>query len=391
MVAISLFALPFLVTAVVGSVIYKGFVNDPLGQASLAVDGSGHLIVSNIGSSGQDGVRVAFGSQPFEWELALPAAASGPDGAYVDLTSVGMVDGVLGQEILSLRVIDVGNLYELRVDTSALQSGSLSVSTQHQDLVPDVTDHSPPPSPSHAVARFAAGDLRIGSALVGAVTVFQTLRFDTPTVVELPASGFGPHVASSINLATVSGLHIAGFTDTFELRAAGIDPVVIEDEDTLPDCLQISSYCTAKTSSAGCVASMASDPELSCTTGLGCERLQLANPRRPRLQERHSILQLPGRRGPSVLRWHAVHDTAARTQSDHERWRHEPARLRRIVRVDHQRRRPLGCRPRPIGLGPVVDPRPAKRPRDTRNGALERNPVPLQLTERALPSSSSPW
>ena len=257
------FALP--ASADGADVLYQGFLNEPLGQACLTPDANGNLIVSNIGSSGLDGVAVDFGATPFEWELALPDAADGPDGAFVAFTTTGVVDGQPDQELLTLRIEDLGNLWGLMVDTSGLMSGSMFLSAAQQDIVFS-SDFTPPPPAATVVATFPSGAIRMNPVFAGDVAVFAQLRFDEPTAFTFPQVGVAS-ATSAIGITAVGGPKVAGQGLRFEMRIADLDPVVIEDEDTLPDCVDpflAGVYCTAKTSSAGCVASMLPDAELGC-------------------------------------------------------------------------------------------------------------------------------
>lgn len=258
-----------------GDVTYQGFVNEPLGQARLAIDANGHLVVSGIGSSGQDGVAVTFGvfpaqPNPFEWELDLPDAASAPDGAYVELTTIGIVDALPDQVLQVYRIEDLGGLWGLKIDTTPLMSGSLSLSATDEDVVYG-SGSSPPSAPSTTLATFATGALRVNPVFAGDVAVFASLRFDQPSPFAFPQTGASAET-TEISWIAVGGPKIAGVGLRFELRAAGLDPLVIEDEDTIPDCVDpflAGAYCTAKTSSAGCVASIWPDAELGCTPTSG--------------------------------------------------------------------------------------------------------------------------
>ena len=60
--------------------------------------------------------------------------------------------------------------------------------------------------------------------------VQQILAYETD-LLELPDGAAGFHASQEITLRTDAGAHIAGFSDTFELRAANLDPLVIEAED----------------------------------------------------------------------------------------------------------------------------------------------------------------
>ncbi len=68
----------------------SGLPHAALGQANLGVDGAGTLVVSNIGSSGQDGVRIDSGETSFHRSRWTDLSAA-PDGAVIEIeaTAVG--------------------------------------------------------------------------------------------------------------------------------------------------------------------------------------------------------------------------------------------------------------------------------------------------------------
>lgn len=90
------------------SVTHFGFEHTPLGQAQLDVAPSGNLVVSNIGSSGQDGVHVdLLGSDYF---TVMFDANGTQRGDFIDLRTTGSVGGSL-QPVWGLEVEDLGNSF----------------------------------------------------------------------------------------------------------------------------------------------------------------------------------------------------------------------------------------------------------------------------------------
>ncbi|MCP3960710.1 MAG: hypothetical protein GY719_22935 [bacterium] len=96
------------------------FDYQPLGNANLDFLDDG-LVVSNIGSSGQDGVSIDLG-EAIGWDAEwLPIdLASLPAGATLRQTIVGELDGQPGQSIATLETVNTGAGVELRTDFSAL-------------------------------------------------------------------------------------------------------------------------------------------------------------------------------------------------------------------------------------------------------------------------------
>ncbi len=68
-------------SALTQSLHFDGLLNSPSGQSTLSIDASDRLVVSNIGSSGQDGVSVA-----------IPCAFGASVAAELDLGTAGFVD-----------------------------------------------------------------------------------------------------------------------------------------------------------------------------------------------------------------------------------------------------------------------------------------------------------
>ena len=90
---------------------FTGLHADPLGDAALTVDSAG-LQISNIGSSGQDGVRIlhpAFSGLDLEFEQEVVAP-----GMRWEMRSIGSVQGVPGQLLAHVTLQEVASTVELR-------------------------------------------------------------------------------------------------------------------------------------------------------------------------------------------------------------------------------------------------------------------------------------
>ncbi|MCP3915857.1 MAG: hypothetical protein GY711_09895 [bacterium] len=109
---------------------YNGLLHTTLGSAGMAVDNtSGRLVVSNIGSSGCDGVSIDLGESTGttlgEIELPLTLPPPGPCG----ITAVGSLQGAV-QPVSGLSVNPVGGpvpMNQLRADFSPLGSPTSSI------------------------------------------------------------------------------------------------------------------------------------------------------------------------------------------------------------------------------------------------------------------------
>ena len=108
------------------STLFAGLQHDPLGNASLAPGANDSLVVSNLGSSGQDGVRVALGEAQSHRLMFQPPPVGGlPVGAFLSLTTEGVLSGVPSQEIWTVRteVLPGNNLFGMSLDTTNVGTG----------------------------------------------------------------------------------------------------------------------------------------------------------------------------------------------------------------------------------------------------------------------------
>lgn len=98
-----------------------GFNHIPLGDATLDVV-DGKLIVSNIGTSGNDGVQVLLPKDLVDFKPYIEFAIPGQD-MSLEITSKGIIDGVPDQvaTITSFDFTDGGKNISMTFDTSALQ------------------------------------------------------------------------------------------------------------------------------------------------------------------------------------------------------------------------------------------------------------------------------
>jgi hypothetical protein len=80
--------------------LFTGFQTDPLGAAALQIDsGTGFLLVSNIGSSGQDGMRAHHPNfMGFDCEIDLPPAVL--SNMRMEMRAIGSVNGTPGQPLV---------------------------------------------------------------------------------------------------------------------------------------------------------------------------------------------------------------------------------------------------------------------------------------------------
>ncbi|MEM7204732.1 MAG: CHRD domain-containing protein [Planctomycetota bacterium] len=115
--------------------VQDGLAHSPLGNAHVSLDGQGNLVVSNLGSSGQDGVRVHLGeSNGFGFTIA---DGFGPPGSYREWTRRGEVDGVPDQPTFSERfeIVQgpIGPRLRVVHDSSAMGATQLDITFLRAD------------------------------------------------------------------------------------------------------------------------------------------------------------------------------------------------------------------------------------------------------------------
>jgi hypothetical protein len=114
----------------------KGFpLNRTLGQAHMQANADG-LVISNIGSSGQDGVSIELGEAERAGARWTPQPlASTPDGAYYEVSAVGSFGDQPDTELGSTRATKIGPEYEVTADYSALGSDTQLLQIYFDDLL----------------------------------------------------------------------------------------------------------------------------------------------------------------------------------------------------------------------------------------------------------------
>jgi hypothetical protein len=126
------------ITSENASLVYQGLTNSSLGNATLAVSGS-QLVVSNLGSSGQDGVSIALPGNLSAWEAHWQdpdPSGTLPVGAYVQQQVMGPgsagSSGVLGT--VAVTKAGTGN-YVVSADFSAVGASTYTVQAYRQGVL----------------------------------------------------------------------------------------------------------------------------------------------------------------------------------------------------------------------------------------------------------------
>lgn len=110
-----------------------GLEHCPVGQATLHVDAEGNLVISNIGSGGDDGVSIAVPPRLELLDIATvplgdPSDPGNPipDGAVIEVTAKGTIGGVPDLVVSAARYEDTGPQVTANLDFSSLAPTSLS-------------------------------------------------------------------------------------------------------------------------------------------------------------------------------------------------------------------------------------------------------------------------
>jgi sugar lactone lactonase YvrE len=101
---------------------FAGMTNTSLGNASMSLDLNNHLLISNIGASGLDGVSFNLGQAQFG-ELDFGSTLALSSGAFVQASAIGSINNVPGQTIGSIRFTGVsGGNTNVQFDLSAVSA-----------------------------------------------------------------------------------------------------------------------------------------------------------------------------------------------------------------------------------------------------------------------------
>lgn len=99
--------------------VFDGLGHSPLGSAQLSISNS-QLLISNLGTSGQDGVTVSLGEVGgLHSTLQLPTAPL-PVGASMEIEGMGEVDGMSNQRIATVLMEELSGGRQLSVDFSSI-------------------------------------------------------------------------------------------------------------------------------------------------------------------------------------------------------------------------------------------------------------------------------
>jgi hypothetical protein len=214
-----------------------GLEHTALGGATLQVvsgTAGDQLVVSNIGPSGADGVSVALPSNTTLWEAHindLGNLGSYEPGSFLQITSIGTIDGVPNQIAATGRATNLGSQVGINFDLSTVSSAPLKAeyffngSLIATEIVPNN------PSVEWLAARWPFdGDLTVCPFIPRCVDVSITWK-GFGSGVSLTTPDDETFIVDTIELTTTTldatSVALSGAT----LTAAGIPRFTINSED----------------------------------------------------------------------------------------------------------------------------------------------------------------
>ena len=223
-----------------GCLFFAGLENCPLGSATLNIS-SNKLVTSNLGTNGQDGVKIVAGDAR-EVRISLEIATNSfVDGASLTLTDLGQIGALTDQPIGSLRAQRIGTSLLWTPDVSALGASNytLQIFNGGQLVYSEVrsgpafgTDWPPtnPPPAGISITYYSSvtTDSKTNTTKNNCVTV------DFKSAIHV--GGGGPTVIGDtvMILAANPGNTLHPLVSGIRVQAAGLGEFTLIDESALP-------------------------------------------------------------------------------------------------------------------------------------------------------------
>ncbi|MCG8408986.1 MAG: hypothetical protein MI923_27590 [Phycisphaerales bacterium] len=213
------------------------FDHSILGRATM--EGSpDQLIVSNIGSSGEDGVDADIG-QADDWSAFWQALDPSllPTGAYMELQTNGSVNDVPDQLLGSVRIEDIGEQLQAAFDFSPLGASTYEVHVLLDGvLVDSETGLSGPSVTFDAVGCGGGGDDNPTDPHVPGKELKLVIYSPSPTPIMI--TGHAPVLGDEIVAVPSDGTPFIGIQHltSFDVLAANIPQITILEESATPVC-----------------------------------------------------------------------------------------------------------------------------------------------------------
>ena len=222
----------FILTNESVSLTYAGLPHAALGTALIANQldhGSNWLVVSNLGSSGQDGVSIALPSNLTHWDahwLNPEASQTLPVGAYIKQQIIGTAGAVSNGVLETVQVTKAGTSnYVISADFSPIGASTRTVEVYNgANLVARVTGQSGP------VCAISVSISASASAGAGCCPFYAYVDVDFGVSVSLAISG-GPNVVGDRLVVIPEGGSSVSFPVTMQITASQIPSLTITSED----------------------------------------------------------------------------------------------------------------------------------------------------------------
>ncbi|MHC4784763.1 MAG: hypothetical protein ACYTE6_02245, partial [Planctomycetota bacterium] len=220
---------------------FFGLPHTPLGNATLGLDpSSGELVVSNLGSSGQDGVSIGLGGVTgFRAAVDIGPQGELPPGAIFQMDAFAPAPVASGQsqKTLGLLICEIlGGQAAVSLDTSFFSPASLRVQARLDGVVVDSVVLEPPfPTPLITGEMGTGGfDEPVGISFPNDST--SSVQPGSTEMLSMDMSGTNITIAGSVPVIAdeilVSGTSAAAPPpiQSIEMRAGGINEMRISDE-----------------------------------------------------------------------------------------------------------------------------------------------------------------
>ncbi len=207
-----------------------GFQCVSLGQAALDLD-AGNLVVSNIGSSGDDGVSIDLsGVTALSWDshwLDIPSGL--PTGAGIEVTAIGD-DGIGNSEIgTGLAERNISGDWEISADFSAAGATTQTILVLNGGtIVASESGHT-------GIAAIAAGPPNDWHWEVEAGTKIMhgcTATWDIPVEITIPGITTGPVMGDEVEMIPEDNTTSHVDIEIVEMRLTSVDPITIDNLQT---------------------------------------------------------------------------------------------------------------------------------------------------------------
>jgi hypothetical protein len=194
---------------------------------------NGHLTVTNLGSSGQDGVEISLGKvDTFDVGLDPIVDPEGNPlqftGAYLEATAIGSVNGVPDETLGVLRITQAGiGAYDIFANFAAIGSSTQHVQVFNQGaLVADFPGHSGP------VGTASAWMSRIGK--LGGQTECFVAHWPESTSFLISGPSGTYYVGDELRILAEGATQIINHKSDLQLLTAGIPEITLGDVQAVP-------------------------------------------------------------------------------------------------------------------------------------------------------------